>query len=270
MDDLQVGTFQNGVSYLKYGNGKKSLVIFPPTAALTMHIHKNPEKSIKMYKKLLPPGFSLYVLGYEESWPKNVSSFDVAKSFGEAINNNIGSTKIIAISYGGMVGIPFASMFPNLTQELHLVVTAYKMSEDGGVKFIRKIIQHAEKGDYYRVAQEINNIPSNILIRFISKMITWFRRKSLEERWNPLSTIKNAFKDVIEMEMKRKRILSEIKSPTYIFGGVKDRLFTPEIFKETQRLIPSAKLFLYKGAGHLLPLTRFRSFKRTIWQILEG
>jgi pimeloyl-ACP methyl ester carboxylesterase len=44
--------------------------------------------------------------------------------------------------------------------------------------------------------------------------------------------------------------LHRITAPTLLVAGARDRFYTPELFRETARRIPGARLRLYPGKGH--------------------
>jgi pimeloyl-ACP methyl ester carboxylesterase len=46
------------------------------------------------------------------------------------------------------------------------------------------------------------------------------------------------------------RRLHRIAAPTLLVAGDRDRLYTPELFRETAERIPGARLRLYPGKGH--------------------
>lgn len=44
--------------------------------------------------------------------------------------------------------------------------------------------------------------------------------------------------------------LGEIRAPTLVVGGGRDRFYPPELFEETAERIPNARLVLYENRGH--------------------
>jgi len=61
--DYQIGNFLDGkYPYVKFGSGKKKLVIFPPSRDLMGSLALNPEAEIKTYRQMLPKDFDREVL----------------------------------------------------------------------------------------------------------------------------------------------------------------------------------------------------------------
>jgi len=44
--------------------------------------------------------------------------------------------------------------------------------------------------------------------------------------------------------------IGEIRAPTLVIGGERDPCYSHELFEETTRGIPDARLFIYEGRGH--------------------
>ena len=44
--------------------------------------------------------------------------------------------------------------------------------------------------------------------------------------------------------------LGEISAPTLVIGGARDPCYSRELFEETARGIPDARLFIYERRGH--------------------
>jgi pimeloyl-ACP methyl ester carboxylesterase len=44
--------------------------------------------------------------------------------------------------------------------------------------------------------------------------------------------------------------LEEISAPTLVIGGERDPCYSRELFEQTTRGIPDARLFIYRGRGH--------------------
>ena len=63
--------------------------------------------------------------------------------------------------------------------------------------------------------------------------------------------------------------LGEISAPTLVIGGERDPCYSRELFEETTRGIPDARLFIYRGRGHGGTVTD-RCFARDVTAFLVG
>ncbi|QEE14492.1 alpha/beta fold hydrolase [Promethearchaeum syntrophicum] len=84
---------------------------------------------------MLPKDFDhqVYILGYEVNISVDKWCREIAADFALFIEKEVGPAIIVGISYGGAVAIPFADQNPELTEKLLLLVSAYGLSDDGGI-----------------------------------------------------------------------------------------------------------------------------------------
>ena len=61
--------------------------------------------------------------------------------------------------------------------------------------------------------------------------------------------------------------LHRIGAPTLLLAGERDRYYTPELFRETAKRIPNARLRLYPTKGHASIATL--TYKPAVREILE-
>ncbi len=269
MIEFSTGTFTNGIEYLTFGKGKKKAVIFPPTTDLICSLAKDPIRQMKIYNILNLPDYTIYVLSYGINLLDDFSYRKIASQFKQAIEIYIGPATIVGISYGGAAAMAFAADFPNLTKKLILIVSAYSPSEGTGRKFMEDIIENAKMGRHYQVAK-INDRLWNIKwMRTIIRFLTWKKRKILAATWNPLSTIRIAYTDILSTREERKKLLPLIQAPTFLFGGTKDLVFSEYMYQETVDLIPNAKFIRFEGAGHMLAIERKKKFLKKLFEVLN-
>ena len=268
--DYQTGYFLDGkYPYVKFGSGKKKLVIFPPSRDLMCSLALNPEAEIKTYRQMLPKDFDreVYILGYDVNISADRWCREIAADFALFIEKEIGPAIIVGISYGGAVAIPFADQNPELTEKLLLLVSAYGLSDDG-VILCRNLIDLAQRKGLRRVQFEIDDLILNRWIRVLIKMthfVEWYIKK---KRTNPPETFINAYTHIANYPMGLKPHLAGITAPTLIIGGEKDQFFSISQFEETAELIPNAKLIFIEGAGHPAPLEQSKLVKKEVFRFL--
>ncbi len=266
--NYETGIFLDKIPYAKAGSGEKLIVIFPPTHHLLWSVTVDAKSQVDGYKHFIPDGFTYYILGYDPRLPKNHSSESIAEDFAKIMKEHIGPATIMAVSYGGSVAIPFAALYPELTEKLILLVSTYGSSGEG-VVFAKELIQLAEEGKSFTLQKEINGLYSNRILRNLFDLKTWKNWPALEKSMNPISTFINAYTHLIDSEESRKKYLSKIQAPTLVIGGSKDQ-FAPEgYYRETAELIPNAHLELFEGKTHTLPVERLFEIKKIIKNFLE-
>jgi pimeloyl-ACP methyl ester carboxylesterase len=265
----EIGNYESKFSYLKIGEGSKKAVVFPETAELTCSFIKDPLKTVKLYSMLLPKEFTVYVIGYNPEMPPEETPFTIVDRAAPFIKNKVGKAVIVGISYGGPNAICFAGKYPELVSRLLLIVSAYKVSETSGKKFILDAIERGQKGDKYGLAQQMNTLASFCLLRAVQKYITKRNKSSIEKNFNPPSTLVTAYTAAfINLTAEIKAMLPKIQAPTYIFGGTKDICFSEQDFRETAELIPNGHAVIFENAGHLVAVEKYFKFKKQFTKII--
>ena len=268
MEDFETGIFLNKIPYAKAGSGEKKIVIFPPTHHLLWNVTVDAEEQVNGYKHFIPDDFTFYILGYDPNLPKNHSSEEIAADFANIIREHIGPATIMAVSFGGSVAIPFAALYPELTEKLILLVTTYG-SSGKGVEFGKELIQLAKEGKSFTLQKKINNLYSSRVLRYLFDLKTWKNWSKLEKNMNPISTFINAYTHLFKTQESRKKYLSMIQAPTLVIGGTKDQFATEEYYLKTAELIPNAHLELFEGKTHTVPVERLFEIKKLIKNFLE-
>ncbi|MHA1518951.1 MAG: DeoR family transcriptional regulator [Promethearchaeota archaeon] len=266
--NYETGIFLGKIPYAKAGSGDKSIVIFPPTHHLLWSVTVDAKSQVDGYKHFIPDGFTYYILGYDPHLPKDHTSEGIASDFAKIMKEHIGPATIMAVSYGGSVAIPFAALYPELTEKLILLVSTYGSSGEG-VDFAKELIQLAEEGKSFTLQKEINGLYSNRILRNLFDLKTWKNWPILERSMNPTSTFINAYKHLIDTEESRKKYLSRIQAPTLVIGGSEDQFASEEFYRKTAELIPDAHLELFEGKTHTLPVERLFEIQKIIRKFLE-
>ncbi len=257
--NLESGFYSDKIPYLKTWTDQstksnKNLVIFPHTAELIQSLCTNPLEQAKLFRKFIPDTYTIYVLGYDRNLPLNHTSEQMADEFAQIIREHIGPSTIMAVSYGGFIGIPFAAQYPELTEKFLLLVSAHTCSVQG-LQLAQELVQLAEKGDRYTLDQRFNGLISKVFLRVLVKFLTWTRKNKVNPDLNPLSTLIHAYKHMIATFSDRKKYLTMIQAPTLVIGANKDQFFSEANYRETAELIPDGKVVIF-NSGHMVPIEK--------------
>jgi pimeloyl-ACP methyl ester carboxylesterase len=262
MGKYETGIFQDIVPYLKMGNGPRIIVIFPGTESLFNSLSGDPELNGNLYSQAVPPEFTAYIFDYPQKLDSTATFESIAGIFASVIQKQFEKKVIIvAISYGGMVAIPFTVQYPNLVEKLFLLVSAYALSEDCMKKFVANSVKYAQTGKFLKMYHESDDIYNVWWMRWLAKILTLKNIKKLIATMNPISTFLTAYNQVITRNGELKKYLAKIQSPTIVMGGTKDKCFSESLYRETVTVLPNGTLVLFPGAGHMLPIERLKEFK---------
>lgn len=129
---LQYGDFFNNISYVRWGTGTKTMIIFPggpgntvPTSFLIKNLYREFEPFTEKY--------TIYLISRKKGQPKGYSTRDMSNDYAEIIRRNFDGhvNLIIGTSYGGMIAQHFAADHPELFDHIVIAIAAHRMSDIG-------------------------------------------------------------------------------------------------------------------------------------------
>ena len=271
MNDFESGLFFNKIPFVRTGEGENTIVIFLSSEGLLFNILSSPAQYAASLRQSYPLGYQIVALGYDQNLPAASTSEQIAGDLKKILSQEIGPAIIVAVSFGGMVAIPFAAKYPQLVKKLVLAVTAHSLSESG-LNVSRNLVKLAEQGDYYKFYSTCAGIYRVWWLRWFSRFSAWKQWKNPEkmlQTMNSGSTFINAFNHLFETVSDRKKYLPQIQAPTLVLGGTADVFFSEEIFRETAERIPNAQLTLFESGGHMLAIEKKRKYNEILFDFID-
>lgn len=206
---------------------------------------------------LLPQGFRFTILGYEETPPADYTLDAIVRDMAHVLRTDVGKPDlVIGVSFGGFVAQRFAAEHPDLVDRLLLLVTGHRFSKAGWAAVERQFTA-LENGDFYSL------VTDNVLL-FRRSWYNWLVRAKL---WKDRNRLASEFKDPKLILRSYRSLFSEdfaripdftrrIAAPTLVVGGTADQFFGTHVFEATARMIPGARVALFEGETHMLPIER--------------
>lgn len=235
--------FKNGVPYVKFGTGTKTLLIFSggPGNYLKSSLYKE--------YSFLEKQYTIYVLSRKSDLPEGYSTSDMAEDYAAVIKNelNIGPVDVMGESYGGLIAQHLAANHPEIVHRLVISMSAYRFSREGAEMDMR-FAQLASEGKTAAAFRSLapmfdgNRVKRHLLVFFMSL----FGSKMLSNP-NPDDLLVEGKAELLH---DSKNQLSRITAPTLVVAGDRDYFCPVPLLRETASLIPNAKLIIYKGKGH--------------------
>src|SRR5215203_3592810 len=192
---------------------------------------------------------------------------DLASHYAAAIEDSFeGAIPILGFSTGGSIAQQFAADHPDLVRRLILAGTACRlgpMVRDAQ----RRHAQFAASGQYRRsLATLAPTLTGSALGQRLAGAAMWLAAPlgGMGPYWDPSDMIATVeAEDAFDASER----LGEIRAPTLVIGGERDPCYSRELFAETARGIPDARLFIYEGRSHGGTVTD-RRFARDITAFL--
>ena len=269
MSDVDTGLFQGRIPYIRAGSGSRRAVVFFGGNALFKRLDRSDAgRYAAMIGRLLPADYSFYILGYEENPPEAYGLDTIVDDLGRIVRTEIGRSTVIGVSFGAFVAMRFAAARPELVDKLVVLVGAHRFSARGARK-IAKQIAYLKVGDFYGLVRENAILFRRPWYNWLVRLKLWRDKDKLASEFNDPASIARAYEGLFGDDVERDgENAARIGAETLIVGGTADQYFDAAAFEETARRIPVARLELFDGETHMLPVERRRDVARVLAEFL--
>lgn len=268
---FETGLFFNKIPYIKSGFGHRNMVFFYGGSAILKNLTASSIKNyLEVIQQYIPEGYIYYVFGYEEYPAKEYSLNQIADDFAQIIRDKIGTATIVGISFGGFVAMRFAAKYPELTDQLVLLITAHRFSADGERK-INRMMELAKNEHYYELIKEFSLLFRRPWLNLVAKFMLWKNKEDILQGLKPRAAIINSLAGIFSEDLhKNINYLSEIRKKTLVIGGTQDPFFGVAEFEATAEAIKGAKLRLFEEETHMLPVERKGEVSKIVKEFIIG
>ncbi|HEY2589207.1 MAG TPA: alpha/beta fold hydrolase [Tepidisphaeraceae bacterium] len=187
----------------------------------------------------------VYVLNRPAGLHRGLTMRDLAARHADALAERFADpVDLIGISTGGAIALQLAADHPGRVNRLIIAAAASWLGDEGRSK-LRRYADEIARGR--SGAMVLASVLAPRGGEWLMVPMHWVAHQ-FEKRWDPndlLATIDaEAGFDVTPR-------LGEIRSPTLLIAGGRDRAFPPELVRATAAGIPGSRLIVYPKAGHL-------------------
>ena len=246
------GTFPNGMDYLGWGSGPKTLLFIQGGPGSTVPKGMLRRMFRRQFDAFLDAGYAVWIVTRRRGMPPEHSIADMADDYAELIAEEFGGRVdvVVAESFGGMIAQYLAARHPDSFAHIAMVVTAAELS-GWGKDVDARMAQALAGGD--------TNGAGTVFAEYLlpGRRLMWLRRligPLISRRL--LSGSDFPARDVLtevkgEMTFNSRAVLPLIRRPVLLICGGSDQFFLREVAQETAGLIPDCTLVWYEGKGHL-------------------
>lgn len=246
------GTFTNGMEYLSWGNGSKTLLFIQggPGSAVPKGMLRRMFR--RQFDRLLDAGYAVWIVTRRRGMPPGHSIADMADDYARLIADEFGGRVdvVVAESFGGMVAQYLAARHPESFGHIAMVVTAAELSEwgkDVDARMAKALAAGDRNGAGTVFAEYL--LPGRRLIwlrRLIGPVIS---RRLMSGSDFPAQDVLTEVEG--EMTFDSRAVLPQIRRPVLLICGGSDHFFPRDVAQETAALIPDCTLVWYEGKGHV-------------------
>ena len=258
------GLFTNGMAYIRWGTGPKTLLFIPggPGNAAPGGMSM---RMFPLFRPLVEDGYTTWYVARRRDMPKGHTIADMADDYAGLVANEFGGKVdlVVGVSLGGMIGFDLAAHHPERFGHIAIAVAGYEVSEQG------KTLDH----DFARLLSEgrngeagalmVRSLAPGLRVPGAARILGAVMGRIMAGEAHPSFASDVMVEAEAEVACDAREILPAIPGPVLLVCGDEDLYFPKEVYEETARLIPDCTLRMYEGAGHV-GATRDRRFPRDV------
>jgi pimeloyl-ACP methyl ester carboxylesterase len=263
---LESGHFMGELPFIRFGEGSRTLVIFPPINDSLQDV-TNGARFYRWYYRHFADEYTVYLVSRKRRLLSGYTTRDMAADYAKAFGRSIGSAHVVGLSLGGLVAQHFAADHPEYVESLVIGVAARGLGTEGR-EIVRRWIDLARGGRWRELhAEMVVDMYTGIrrpLYEILARLLGGAMVRSPVAREDFIVSAEAS------LDHDATDRLGAIKSRTLVVGGAQDRLFPSSLQYDTAERIPGAALRLIEGVGHGAFDERKRDFDAAVKESTAG
>jgi pimeloyl-ACP methyl ester carboxylesterase len=246
------GTFANGMEYLTWGDGPRTLLSIPGGPGSFVPTGSMARMMERLHRPYVDAGFAVWFVTRRRNMPAGHTVADMADDYARLVADEFGGRVdlVVGESYGGMVAQYLAARHPDRVARVALVIAGCRVSDWGkdvdsrlGTALARRDTTGSGMAFAEYVAPGRRLRP---LRRLAAPLVG--RALFAEEQCPPADVLTEV---AAELDFDSRAVLPSIRVPVLLVSGGRDRFFPPAVIDETAALVPGCSVVRYLGKGHL-------------------
>ena len=246
------GMFPNGMAYLRWGTGPRTLLWIPGGPGNAAPGGLSMQMFLPLFRPFVEDGYTAWFVARRQNMPKGHTMADIADDYGQLIADEFGGKVdlVVGVSNGGMVGFYLAARHPVRFDHIAISVAGYEVSERGKTldyDFARLLSEgrNDEAG-----ALMLRNMAPGLRVPGVARILGVVMGRLMFGETHPYFASDTMVEAEAEVACDAREVLSDISVPVLLVCGDQDLYYTKEVYEETARLIPDCTLRMYEGIGH--------------------
>jgi pimeloyl-ACP methyl ester carboxylesterase len=251
------GMFPNGMAYLRWGTGEKTLLWIPggpgnvlPASALVLRMVKS------WSRPFVEQGYTVWWVTRKQDMPKGHTFADMADDYGQLIADELGGKAdvVLGMSTGGQIGFYLAARHSDRFGHIVIASAGYEDNERAKALLLpmARLLSEGRTGEAMAVMIEdaYPRVPGSV-----ARVLGAVMGRSMYGQTHPHFANDVIVEAEAELACDARDVLPAIPMPVLLVCGDSDPYFPKEVCEETARLIPDCTLRLQKGKGHEMALS---------------
>ena len=248
------GIFPNGMAYVRWGTGPKTLLWIPGGPGNTLPSGMRLSMLRGATRPLVEDGYTVWVVARKQNMPKGHAMADMAEDYAEMIADELGGKVdlVVGVSFGGIIGFYMAARHPDRFGHIALTGAGYDAREAGkrlDYDFAR-LMSEGRKSEAGALMFREYMAPG-LRVPGVARVIGALMVRQMYGTTHPYFASDMMVEAEAEMAFNAREVLPDIPVPVLLVCGDEDRYISKEVYEETARLIPDCTLRMYEGVGHV-------------------
>ena len=234
-----------GADYIRFGTGRKNLIMLPGLGD-GLRTTRGTALPMALYYRCLTKEYTVYMISRKTKLVEGASTRDMARDLKDAmVELGIKKASLLGVSMGGMIAQHFAAAYPDMVENLVLVVTCAR-ENPVLLESLEEWIACARRGDHTALMDSnIRRIYSDAYYRRNRWMVPITGKLTKPKSYERFFIMAEACRTHNAWES-----LPAITAQTLVIGGEQDRSLGGEASREIAARIPGAVLKMYSQWGH--------------------
>ena len=246
------GMFPNGMAYIRWGTGPKTLLWIVGGPGLGFPIGLRVATIPLILRPFARAGYTCWLVNRTRDMPEGYTIADMAEDHAALIADELGGRVdlVLGEDYGGWIGFYLAARHPERLDYLANASTGYALTERGRAidRDFATLVGEGRLTDAW--AQMLATMapdlrPAGLVRALAAVMDRLFTDRSRSD------FVHNLMVETDAEACDAREILPDIKVPVLLIGGDQGPFLSREILEETARLIPDCTLQLHEGKGDM-------------------
>ncbi len=244
------GISHNGMAYVRWGTGPKTLLVIPGGPDNRVPSGMFLSRHMRAAHPLVEEGYTAWVVTRKQHMPPGCSIADMADDYGQLIADELDgkADAALGISTGGMIAFYLAARHPDRLGRIAIAMAGYVAHGEGDLTYARLLNQGRPAE---AIASMFKDVFPNVRIPGAPRVVGAVMAPLVLRGAHPYFRSDVLVEAEAEVAFDAKAILPDISIPVLLVAGGEDQFFTREVVEETARLIPDCTLRIYEGKDHL-------------------
>lgn len=250
--DARSGTFANGMDFLTWGAGPKTLLFVPGGPGSSVPRGMTGRMARTWFAPFVDAGYAVWYVTRRRGMPTGHSVADMADDYAQVIDDELGGRVDLFVgeSYGGMIGLHLAARHAERLGHVAIVVAGAELSDwckEVDARIAGALARDDRTGAGMALAEYVLPGPRS---RWLRHLLGPLAARSLLSGSNypPADVL---VETQAELAFDARPVLHQISVPVVLVCGDRDRFFPQELVDATVSQIPGCELITYEGQGHM-------------------